>query len=67
MMDRHDGAGPHAAPHPHAPHPNPLATLAALASSLTHTELPIELIGEQGVGQFPEVELAEGGHTVDVL
>lgn len=40
---------------------------AAPASSLTHTELPIELVGEQGVGQFPEVELAEGGHTVDIL
>lgn len=57
MMDRHDGAGPLVA----AP------THAALASSFTHTELPIELVGEQGVGQFPEVELAEGGHTVDIL
>lgn len=42
-------------------------TPAALASPLTHAELPIELVGEQRVGQFPEVELAEGGHTVDVL
>lgn len=57
MMDRHDGAGPLVA----AP------THAALASSFTHTELPIELVGEQGVGQFPEVELAEGGHTVNIL
>lgn len=57
MMDRHDGAGPHVA----APTPS------VLACSFTHTELPIELVGEQGVGQFPEVELAEGGHTVDIL
>lgn len=32
---------------------------SALASPFTHTELPIELVSEQGVGQFPEVELAE--------
>lgn len=49
------------------PTPQPPRHPPALASSLTHTELPIELVGEQGVGQFPEVELAEGGHTVDVL
>lgn len=63
MMGRHDDAGPHAA----APAPPKPPLPAALASSLTHTELPIELVGEQGVGQFPEVELAEGGHTVDIL
>lgn len=49
------------------PTPQPPPNPPALASSLTHTELPIELVGEQGVGQFLEVELAEGGHTVDVL
>lgn len=38
-----------------------------LASSLTHAELPVELIREQGVRQLSEVELAQGGHTVDVL
>jgi hypothetical protein len=43
------------------------ASTPTLASSLTHTELPIELVGKQGVGQLPEVELAEGGYTVDVL
>lgn len=54
-MDRHDGAVPYA------------AGPSALASPFTHTELPIELVSEQRVGQLPEVELAEGGHTVDVL
>lgn len=38
-----------------------------LASSPTHAELPIELVGEQGVWQLSKVELAEGGHAVDVL
>lgn len=34
---------------------------------LTHSELVVEPVGEQGVGQLPEVGLAQGGHTVDVL
>lgn len=38
-----------------------------LASTLTHAELPVELVCEQGVRQLSEVELAEGGHAVDVL
>lgn len=38
-----------------------------LGNSLTHTKLPVELICEQRVGQLSEVELAEGGHTMDVL
>ncbi|KAK2088254.1 hypothetical protein P7K49_034161 [Saguinus oedipus] len=36
-------------------------------SSLTHTELSVELVGKQGVRQLSEVELAEGGNAVDVL
>lgn len=33
----------------------------------THREFLIELVGQEGVGQLPEVELAQGAHTVDVL
>ena len=33
----------------------------------THREFLIELISQEGVGQLPKVELAEGAHTVDVL
>lgn len=33
----------------------------------THSELVIEPVCEQGVWQFSEVGLAQGGHTVDVL
>lgn len=44
-------------------HPTPFN----LARTLTHTELPIELVGEQRVWQLSEVEFAKGGHTVDIL
>lgn len=33
----------------------------------TYREFLIELISQEGVGQLPKVELAEGAHTVDVL
>lgn len=33
----------------------------------THSKLVIEPVGEQGVGQFSEVGLAQGGDTVNVL
>lgn len=33
----------------------------------THRELLVELVGEQGVGELSEVQLAQGAHTVDVL
>lgn len=33
----------------------------------THCKLLIELVGEEGVGELPEVQLAQGPHAVDVL
>lgn len=35
--------------------------------SAAYRELVIKLVGEKRVGQFAEVELAQGAHTVDVL
>lgn len=32
-----------------------------------YREFLIELVGQQGVGQLPEVELTQWAHTVDVL
>lgn len=32
-----------------------------------YRELLIELVGEEGVGQLSEVQLAQRAHTVDVL
>ena len=34
---------------------------------ITHGKLVIEVVGEQWVGQLPEVGLAEGADAVDVL
>lgn len=39
----------------------------AATQPLTHSEFVVEPVGEQGIGQLPEVGLAQGGHTVDVL
>lgn len=34
---------------------------------LTHHKFLVELVGEQRVGQLPEIQLTERAHTVDVL
>lgn len=42
-------------------------SVAHFRSSGSYRESVVELVGEQRVGQLPEVELAEGAHRVDVL
>lgn len=48
-------AHPHVPPGNHNGNPN------------TYREFLIKLVGQEGVGQLPKVELAERAHTVDVL